>query len=160
MPELIWLDEAVEGILDGCKSVLEKEIAEDGDLEDFGIEGVIVGDSARPAPRPPALWVRMLQATCDHSQRSYAEKWVVDVLIIAIIRDNDPATGYRTVNKLASRARSVLLKDRSLGNRKYVQDVRSLRYDPSGPVLPGTNESLHAASATIQVHFVILEQNP
>lgn len=157
MPELIKLDEAIEGILDGVIDALEAARAEDGELEGM-VNTVVRGDKSRPAPIPPTIWVRGMPMTCDHSQRSYAEKWTFDILILGIVKNNDPEQAYREANELTAKARSVVLKDRSLGKRKYVQDVRSLRFEPSGPETG--NESLSAAAATIQVHFVILENNP
>lgn len=143
--------------MDGVEAAIEAEReAEEGTLTD--IKTLIQGDKSRPTPQPPAVWIRGLMATCDHSQRSYAEKWQVDILILAIVKNTDPAEGYEQATSLAARARSAILKDRTLGNRKYIQDVRSKGFEMSGPDL--RNEALCAATATIQVHFVILEKNP
>lgn len=156
MPELIRLDEALEDIIDAVVDVLQKEVKEEGDLE--GVETIVRGDRTRPAPRPPTIWVRCLDAIPNHERRSYAEMWALDVLLIAVVKSDDPEEGYRKATALAARARSVVLKDRSLGLRGFVQDVRSGRFEPSGPDLQ--NDTLIAASAVVQVHFTILETNP
>lgn len=156
MPELIRLDEALEGIMEGIGGTLDQNRGPGNDLE--GVKTLVIGDRSRPAPTTPAIWVRGLTASCDHSQRSYAEKWQVNILVLAIIKNANPEDGYREATALAAKARSVILKDRTLGNRKYIQDVRSGNFEMGGPNMQ--NESLFAATATIQVHFVILENNP
>jgi len=156
MPEKIRLDEALEGIMDGIVNALEQNRGPGNDLEE--VKTIVCGDRSRPAPQTPAVWVRALTASCDHSQRSYAEKWQVEIIILAIVKNNQPEDGYREATSLAARARSVVLRDRTLGKRAYVQDVRSGNFEMGGPNLQ--NESLFASTATIQVHFVILENNP
>jgi hypothetical protein len=156
MPELILLDEALEGILDAIVAALKEATKEDGLLE--GVQTIVRGDRARPNPDQPAIWVYAMPADPDHSQRSYAELFKMDVALLAIVKDSEPEDGYKAANKFAARARSVVLKDRSLGKRKYVQDVRSGRYEPSGPTMQ--KDTLFAALAFVQVHFLILENNP
>ena len=159
MPELIKLNTALKGIVDGIEAAITAEMDQDDEgstLKD--VATVIRGDKSRPTPKPPAIWIRPLTATADHAQRSYAEKWQLNVLLLAIIKNTDPEEGYNQATDLAARARSAVLKDRTLGSRKYVQDVRSASFEMSGPDL--RNEAITAATATIQVHFVILENNP
>lgn len=156
MPELINLEDALEGIMDGIEAAIRAAINPGQPLA--GIKTVIRGDRARPAPLPPTIWFRGMSASCDHAQRSHAEKWTFDVLLLAIVKNDDPAEGTREATALAARARTAVLKDRSLGQRRYVQDVRSINFEMSGPNLQ--NESLFAATATLQVHFIILENNP
>lgn len=156
MPELIKLEAALEGILDGIMDQLEAENGEEGELSD--VNTFIRGDKTRPTPVPPTIWVRGLTATPDHTQRSYAEKWMADFIILAIVKKEDPEQGYKDANALAARARSIVLGDRTLGNRNYVQDVRSGQFEMSGPHMQ--NDTLSAATAIIKVSFVILERNP
>jgi len=152
MPELIKLEEALEGIMEGIVEAIRTSRTLDH------VKNIIYGDKSKPGPTPPTLWIRGLQARPNHSQRSYAEKWEFDVLIMAIVKNSDPEKSYKEANALAARARSAVLRDRTLGKRRYVQDVRSGTFEPSGPDM--RNESLSAATAVIQVHFVILEENP
>jgi len=156
MPELIKLDEALDGIMTGIVDLITNATGEEGALQ--GVETVVRGDRSRPAPVTPAVWVRGMTASCDHTQRSYAEKWVIDVLILGIVKNDEPEQGYKKATELAAKARSEVLKDRCLGNRKYVQDVRSGNFEMGGPDLQ--NETLFAATAIVQVHFVIMEKNP
>jgi len=156
VPELIKLDEALDGVLDAVVDKLKAAVGPGTDLGN--VRMVVRGDRSRPAPETPALWVRILTAIPSHERRTYAETWQVDVIVLAIVKSDNPEEGYREATKLAARARSEVLKDRSLGNRKYVQDVRSGNFEASGPGLQ--NESLFASTAVLQVHFVILEQNP
>jgi len=142
--------------MDGIMDRLKPAIGAGNALE--GVKTLIRGDRSRPAPTTPAIWVRSLTASCDQSQRSYTEKWTLNVLVLAIVKNNDPEKGYMEATTLAARARSEILKDRTLGKRAYIQDVRSGNFEMGGPNLQ--NESLFAATATIEVHFVILENNP
>lgn len=159
MPELIKLNEALKGIVDGIEAAIEAERDQESETATLkDIKTVIRGDKSRPTPKPPVVWIRPLTATADHSQRSYAEKWQLNVLLLAIVKNTDPEKGFDQATDLAAKARSAVLKDRTLGNRKYVQDVRSATFEMSGPDL--RNEAVTAATATVQVHFVILENNP
>ncbi len=159
MPELIQLDAALEGIMDGIEALIKAEMDQEKETSTLkDIETLVRGNKSRPSPRAPAVWIRGLTAMADHSQRSYAEKWTVSVLILAIVKNTDPEVSYKEATSLAARTRSAILKDRSLGQRKYVQDVKSKSFEMSGP--DTGNEALAIATATIEVSFVILENNP
>ncbi len=154
--ELKKLHEALEEILDSVVDLIE---AENGKNKDLGVKAQIVrGDRARPTPKPPAVWVRGMPATPDHTQRSYAEKWILPIILLAIVQNANPEAGSKDATELAARARSIVLGDRTLNNRAYVQDVRSGRFEMSGPATQ--RDDLFAATAMVDVIFVILERNP
>lgn len=149
MPELIKLDQAIDGILEAITDkLIEAELA----------ESVVRGERARTTPAIPALWVYGIQATPNHDRRSYAEMWVFEVAIVAVVKSDKPEDGAIEATTLAAKARSEIIKDRSLGNRNYVQDTKSGRFEPNGPDMNKNN--LYAASATIMIEFTILENNP
>jgi len=157
MPKLIQLDEALEGILDSVNATLE---AAAGETKPLGkVTAIIRGDRKRTQPKTPAIWTRILNAEPDYTRRSMAEVWRADVILLGIVKNQNPDQGSREATRLAARARSEVLKDRSLGLREYVQDVRSGMFEPSGPELQ-SNENLFTATALLQVHFTILETNP
>ena len=154
--ELKKLHEALEEILDNIVSLLEDE---NGKAKELGLKVQIVrGDRSRPAPRPPTVWVRGMPAVPDHTQRTYAEKWTLPILLLGMIQNTDPEKGYKEATELAARARSIVLGDRTLNNRAFVQDVRSGRFEMSGPATQ--RDDLFAATAMVDVVFVILERNP
>ncbi len=149
MPQLIKLGDAIEGILASItETLVDAELA----------ASVVRGERARTTPKVPALWVYGVEARPNHDRRSYAEMWEFEVAIVAITKSDNPETGAKTATTLAAEARSEILKDRSLGNRNYVQDTKSGRFEPSGP--DTQKETLFAATAMIVVEFTILERNP
>jgi len=154
--KLIKLNEALEGILNSITDMLEEA---NGKGHGLGVEATIVrGDRARPQPDLPAVWFHGMPATPDHSQRTMAEKWTLPIAIVALVQNTEPEEGYSQATELAARARSVLIRDRTLRQREYVQDVKSGRFEMSGP--DTQREDIFAASAIIEVVFVILENNP
>jgi len=148
------LDEALEGITKAFVEAIEKEIKEDGLLPD--VAEVIRGDKARVQPKTPNLWVfPEVDARQVHEPTTIREKWELPVNIVSVVKDDDPEEGYRRANELASKGRSAILKDRTLGLRDVVQDTKTLRFVFSGPGLSdGKN---HSAGAVLQVTFLIKE---
>lgn len=153
MPSKIYLNEALEQCLTAIVERLENAAGEGQPLGK--VRNVIRGDRSRPNPEAPALWVRGLTATPTHEQRSMAEKWQAEYIIIAIVKSMKPEEGYQQATELAAKARTEVLKDRTLGKRDFVQDVRSGQFEQSGPDMQ--NDTLFAATAVIQVHFLTLE---
>ena len=147
------LDEAYDAIVDAIVAKLELAKEPGGLLE--GTESIVRGDRARPRPPTPALWVFAETATPEHSPTTIQERWQLPVVLAAIFKTDDPELGYKEASRMAARARSVILKDRTLGLRPVVQDTRTSRYEPSGP---WHNEGqLYGAVAVLQVTFRIKE---
>lgn len=153
MPYRIRLDEAINQILDAIVGAIEAEITEGGLLE--GVKTVIRGDRTRPKPDAPSVFVFSDIAQTRETPRTLAETWSMPVIMVATVRETEPEKGYRSATELAAKVRSAVLKDRSLGLRHFVQDVRSMRFDPGGGEY--SEGSLFGAAATVEVIFTILE---
>lgn len=146
------LDEAFEAIINSVIGVLSAATV-DGLL--VGVNTVVRGDRARPRPDVPAVWVFAENANPEHSPTTLQERWVMPIALVAIVKSDDTEEGYRGASSLAARARSVVLKDRTLGLRRLVQDTRSGRFEPSGPWHREGN--LYSSVALVEVTFRILE---
>ncbi len=157
IPHQIMLDEAIDEILDHIRDEIESFTKPDNDGNTYleGVEAVVRGDRDRPRPHTPCIWVFPNPAECVHQPRTIAETWRFPITIAAIVKDNDPMEGKKKCNRLAARARSVVIRDRGLGKRKYVQDTRSSRFEPSGPW--HSEGSLFAAVAIVEVIIVLTE---
>lgn len=147
------LDEAFEAIIDSITNMLIVASGGGGLLE--GVRAVVRGDRARPRPDVPAIWVFAEMVNPEHNPTTIQESWSLPVVLAAIVKSEDPEEGYRMASSLAARARSVVLKDRTLGLRQVVQDTRSGRFEPGGPWHREGN--LYSAVAVLQVTFRIRE---
>lgn len=153
MPITKRLDEVIIEILDGIESVVKSEIKEGGLLE--GIKQVSIGDRISEYPKLPMIWIMCDPATPTHTHRALAETWTLPVMLICFVENLEPEEGYKETNRLAALTRSVVLKDRTLGKRDYIQDIQSgifnlAQRDPENKVIFG-------AAAVINVIFTILE---
>jgi hypothetical protein len=147
------LDEAFEAIIDSITNMLIAACGGGGLLE--GVRAVVRGDRARPRPDVPAVWVFAEMVNPEHNPTTIQESWSLPVVLAAIVKSEDPEEGYRMASSLAARARSVVLKERTLGLRQVVQDTRSGRFEPGGPWHREGN--LYSAVAVLQVTFRIRE---
>jgi hypothetical protein len=147
------LYEAIEEILDAIVTLVEAETVDGGSLSD--IEEVIRGDRHKTKPAVPAIWIFAETANIAHPPMAMAEKWTMPVILSAIVKNDDVEEGYKEATELAAKARTAVLSDRTLGLRTFVQDTRSLRFEPSAPWL--RQGSLFAANAVIEVIFTIFE---
>lgn len=154
MPAKINLNEAIEEIITAVVNKLQAATVEGQPLEE--VESVVRGDRARPRPPVPSLWVFAETAQPQHSPRTIAETWHLPIVITPVVKESEePEDGYKKATELAAKARSIVIKDRSLGLRAYVQDVRSGRFEPSAPW--HRRETLYSAVAVILVIFTICE---
>ncbi len=153
MPFRIRLDQAINQIIDAIVNSIEEEVRDGGLLEE--VNTVIRGDKTRPKPETPSIFVFTDVARAEASPRTLAEQWRLPVILVVTVKDNDPEEGYRLATELSAKARSVVLRDRSLGLRRIVQDTKSLRFEASSP--HNQQGALHGAAATIEVLFTILE---
>lgn len=144
---------ALDGILTGVIEKLTAAKEEYGALED--VDEIIRGDRARPHPRVPTIWVYPDAATPTHVT-SQQEAWTLPVMLVAVVKNDDPDKGYTAATDLAARARSVVLEGRGLESRDYVQDIVSGRFECSGPWY--RDGVLFSAIAVVEVKFRILEQ--
>lgn len=154
MPVPMRLDEAIDAIIEAFNTLLTAEIKTGGLLE--GVTSITRGDKARTTPHPPCLWVWYDTATPDTYAVSRAEVWNIPVTVVSVVKDSDPEAGYSAATTLASKARSAVLKDRSLGRLAYVQDVKSGRFTPSSPFYRD-DKSQCSAAAELLVKFTVME---
>lgn len=147
------LYEAIEEIIDSIVAMINAETGTGKILE--GIAEVVRGDRHKTKPDVPAIWIFADIATITHPPMALAEKWTMPIILSAIVKEDDTETGYKKATEYAARARTVILKDRTLGLREFVQDTQSSRFEPSAPWLRQGN--LFAANAVINVIFTILE---
>lgn len=147
------LDEAVEKIIDSIEARLIEAIEPDGFLRE--IKEVIRGDRSKPKPPVPALWIFTETANPQHNPTTLIERWIMPVVLAVVVKDNQPESGFRLAARLAARARSIVLKARSLGLREVVQDTRSGRYEAYGPW--HREGSLYSAIAVLEVTFLTRE---
>lgn len=147
------LDEAIDIILDQVMELLKEEIAPGCLLE--GVKSIVRGDRYKTPPPLPSVWVFADVATASHPPAAIHETWELPILLVSVIKNDIPEDGYRLATRLAARARSAIMKHRTLDRRDVVQDVRSIRFEPSAPWL---NEgSKYSSVAVISVRFRIME---
>lgn len=149
----IRLDEAFDEIMTAILDTLEAERIPGGKLE--GIEEIVRGDRSRPRPNVPAIWVFAERATPDPNPRTIAETWTLPISLTAIYKSEDPEIGQKESTRFSALARSVVIADRSLGIRSFVQDVKSGAFEPSGP--HHNRGNLWGSVAQIVVKFVVCE---
>jgi len=147
------LDKAFDSIMTKIEEKLSEATA-DGELLDE-VESVIRGDRARSNPLTPAIWIFAEQANPSHEPTTIREVWSLPVALTAIVQSDDPVEGYSKASELAAKARSAVLNSRTLDLRDFVQDVRSGRFEPSGPW--HTQGRLYGAVAVVEVTFIIKE---
>ena len=153
MPVKKRLDEAFEEIIDSIVETLQGATEEGELLEE--IKSVVRGDRSRPRPDLPALWIFPERATAQSTPRTIAETWDLPISLTVVVKSDDPEIGQKVSTRLSALSRSVILKDRSLGLRDFVQDTRSGSFEPSGP---HHNEgTLWGSASQIIVKFVICE---
>ena len=153
MPVKKRLDEAFDEIMTAILDKLEAEAVAGGRLE--GIEEVVRGDRSRPRPNVPAIWVFAERANPDPNPRTIAETWTLPISLTAIYKSDDPEEGQKESTRFSALARSVVIEDRSLGLREFVQDTRSGHFEPSGP--HHNRGSLWGSVAQVVVKFVTCE---
>lgn len=148
----IRFDEAYEGIINAYNDCLEAAKVEGALLED--VKTVIRGDRTRPTPKPPAIWIFPM-TSLNNQTMALSEDWTLPVQLIAVVKSNDPIKGYYESFKLASKARSVILKDRNLG-LEYVRDTISNSFEATDEGT-GNKSNLYAHYAILWTHFNVYE---
>lgn len=150
--ERIKLNDALDNILDAVVEKLNAANVFGGLLH--GTECIVRGDRARPQPPAPALFVYTETARNEHTHRAMHETWTLPVILVAVVKDDEPEEGYREATSLAARARSVAIENRRL-DLEYVQDVSSSRFEASAPWM--REGQMFFSLAVIDVRFVVLE---
>ncbi len=148
----IRFDEAYEGIINAYYEIIKAGQLEGNLLEN--VKTVVRSDRTRPTPKPPAIWIFPL-SSINNQTMSRMEDWTLPVQLIAVVKNNDPIIGYYESFKLASKARSVILKNRKLG-LEYVRDTVSHSFEATDE---GTNNrnNLYAHYALLWTNFNVYE---
>ena len=139
---------AVNGIIGAI--INELATAQASTLKD--VVAISRGDRSRGRQGLPMLWVLPEVANPTSTRLSMAEEWEMSVNLVALVKEDDPATGNQNAISLAARARNVILT----GNRNltlpYVRDVRSGRFEMNSPYDGEGN--LYASLAELKITFI------
>ena len=148
------LSEARKGIRDSIVSLLEAEMVEDGMLEQ--IHAVVYGQTVRPRPRLPALWVMFDVAQNQHDHQALREEWMIPVALVSMVNGDEPEELSNLAETIAEDARTVLLRNRRL-DLKYVRDIKSHRFEfaHSSTV---NHERVWSSAAICNVTFTVDER--
>lgn len=148
----IYLHEAIEAVMDAAVTILESEIVTGGTLE--GVVQIVRGDRRRTTPEVPAIWVYNEPLTPSNIV-ALQESWQMPISLVSVVKQDDSVEGFKEATRLAALARSAMLKNRPLGERQYVQDTKSGRFEPAGPWYSSGN--LYSAIAQVIVTFRTFE---
>ncbi len=146
------MDEAINRIVDAVVDRFEAAKEEGGPLED--VKNLVRGDRTASSVEPPSLWTWPDTATAA-TDMGMAETWNMPLVIAALVMDvEDPEAGHAAATNLAGRALQVVLDGGSrLSELKFVDDVTSLRFEPSGPRHTNDRRTLFWADAVVNVRF-------
>ena len=153
------LDQAIKEVHEEVINRIEEEIGDEEGLfksEGIEIKDVIDGDRVRTKPAVPSIWVFGEPAEPEHTT-SMRDTWTYPIMLLGVVKDDNPDEGRHLSNTIAALARSSVIKyqkGRRLG-LNYVQDVRSGRFQPSAEWL--NEDNMYAAAALIEVIFLIKE---
>lgn len=156
MPPLVELtvDQAVEQILNKAKELMVAATQAGQPLDGFN---VVRGDRARPNPGYDSIWIVPDVATIDVTTHGLAEMWNFQIILGAIIKNDDPDAGYMEANLAVGKAQQVLLGRKRRWDLAFVDHVKPVRFDPSSPRTSNSKRSLFWADAVIMVTFRRLE---
>lgn len=146
------MDQAVNSIVDALMSRLEDERSEGGSLE--GVESLVRGDRALANVSTPSVWIWPETATAA-TDMGLAETWNMPVVLAALVQDvEDIERGFREATRLAGVALQLALDGNPrLDELSWVDDITSLRFEPSGPRNTNDRRTLFWADAVVNIRF-------
>lgn len=151
----MFLDDAIDTILLRVEEIISSETGEGGKLE--GIKDVIIGERGGVAKKEPCIYIIPGEATCDHTIHTITETWEFNISLVSVVMMvKKPEEGIRKANSYVTKARSLLLEDRSLGLRDFVQDTISVSFQPARRAYSGNN-NLYGAGVLMKIRFLIEE---
>ncbi len=148
------LSDALDEIMEAIREKIEAAVG-DPQSRLSHVNSVVRGDRRRTQPELPSVWIFAEVARAEHSPTTLAEIWTLPIVLVAVVKNDEPEQGYIEATRLAADVRSVVIEDRTLGKRSIVQDTRSSRFEPSGPW--HREGSQFGAVAVVEVTFKILE---
>ncbi len=151
------LESAIDDIMLAIETTLKAEINVDGGkLSD--VKSLFIGDRGSQSPKTPGLWVGQGDARIiPEGEYLKTECWAMEIGVVSVIYNTNQYQGYKDANNLTSRAKRVLLADRTLGfgAGTFFGDIRSLSFRGSNPEFRTGN--LFSAVYTCQVYFTVIE---
>ena len=151
------LPEALEAINVQAHKLLVAAAVEGQLLQDVDPKAIIRGDRARPTPPTPSVWLVPDIATADHTTHGLAELWNYQLIIAALVKNDDPNEGFAEATDLAGKAVQVLLGRRRTWTLGFVEHVTPVRFDPSSARNSDSKRSLFWADGVVNVRFTRLE---
>mgnify|MGYP001229620826 FL=1 len=154
--EPMRIDEAIDAVVDRAKEILVDATQANGLLAGATI---IRGDRAKASQSGSnTVWMVPDIATIDHTTQGLAELWNLDIILGAIVKNDNPEEGFLEATRLAAKAQQSLLgRDRRWG-LPFVEHVTATRFDPSSPRNSNAKRSLFWADSVITVRFRRLEK--
>lgn len=150
MSTRLRLDEAMDQIEEAIAARLSEK-------KPGGLKSVIQGYFTRTVPTLPKIHVVATIGEPDHAVTTIKEQWNIEVMLIAVVKNDDPPEGYKEAKQLAARARSIVIRGRTLNLPDFVRDVLSGRFEPSAPYFEYNQKSLYAGVAVVNVKALIHE---
>ena len=141
------LDQHFAQIMDAAEQLLRAAMVPGGTLQD--VTDVVRGDRANVGQlRPPLLWLMEGVDQIEPSGGS-GNYHNLEVVVAALIADNDPEAGRKAAANLAARAYGVMLKDRSWSGTLHQAIPR--RFEPAQRMDGAKNTFWAAAIFSAQV---------
>ena len=151
-----YFSEAIDEILNAIQTKLENATQDGELLQD--VKTIVRGDRTSAKPVTPAIWIFSGMATVlEGSQHTIVERWELPIQIISVAYQTNSEQGYKEANDIASRAKRILIADRTLGfgHGTFIADIRSKSFDSSNPAF--VNGNYYSAIYTCVVTFCIRE---
>lgn len=153
------MEKAIRLINKAIKDTLKREmIVDGGKLAE--VKTLVIGGQSSGSPKTPAILVTFdtanLVPPVDYLR---TEKWAMPVELVSVVYSTDPEKGYEQANSLVLRAKSVLVKDRTLGfgHGTFFNSIRALKFDGNNPYFRLGN--LYSAAFTCSVYFTVIERS-
>lgn len=150
------LEDAIEEILVAMQSKLEMATQDGNLLQD--VKSIVRGDRTAQKPVTPAIWIFSGQAIVQSgAQHTIVERWELPVQFISVVYNTNSEEGFKEANSVASRAKSVIIEDRTLGfgHGSFFADIQSRSFDCGNPAF--VNGNYYSAIYTAMAVFCVRE---
>ena len=146
------IDQAVAAIVNACVDRLSDEMEENGLLSE--VNTLVKHDVSSANLTPPSMWVWPETANAS-TDMGLHETWNLPVVVACLVQNvNDPVEGKDKATELAGIAHQLLLDGNPrFDELKYVDDITSLRFEPSGPRQTNDRRTMFWADGVVNVRF-------